>query len=142
MKAQNFSRLKGIDAVNGQIVLRYKDDSGKEASKLLGFGEAVQRMEAMIVMAACMDTNDESKTILDVVSDLRGKLHEAKRQLVEMLSKPEHDKTAKDKLLEEEIPRELGFSDIEAAWHKASDKAEERKHKREPVHTPKAKSSK
>ena len=142
MRAQNFSRLKGIEAVDGQIVLRYKDDSGKEASKLLGFGEAVQRMEAMIVMAACMDTSEESKTILDVVSDLRGKLHEAKEQLVGMLSKPEHEKTARDKLVAEDIPHKLAVADIEAAWNKASDKAEERKHKREPVHTPKAKSSK
>ncbi len=96
---QNFSKLREVEAINGNIVLRVAGEDVQKKVKdkqapllrdvVLTIPDAIERCEALVVMASKMESIHERKQLLDVVKDTLAKIEEAKAQRIKMGKNPD-----------------------------------------------------
>ena len=88
MESQHFSNIKGVKALNGNVILEvYKKLEGKHLdlsqpviTRILSIEEARERAEVLVVMAARMDRREDAKVMLDIVKDIIKASEEACKQ--------------------------------------------------------------
>lgn len=97
-ESQHMSNIKGVRAVNGNIILDvYEKGSKKDEatekgapvrSKVLTIGEAMERAEVLVVLASRMEKTKDAKVMLDIVKDILARVEEAKKQRLKQNKNP------------------------------------------------------
>ena len=102
MQAQHMSNIKGVKAKNGNIILEVYDtgkrkDGIKEIgnpiiSKVLSIEEALERAEALVVIASKMEKVKDAKVMMDIVKEVLVRVGEAKKQRLKKNQNPDEKK--------------------------------------------------
>ena len=101
-KSQHMSNIKGVKALNGNIVLEVyesgkKKDGKKEKgrpiiSKILSIEEAIERAEMLVVLASKQEKIKDTKVMMDIVKDILNRIPEAKAQRLKKNEDPDERK--------------------------------------------------